>query len=420
MKWPNYFQRCLSALRKNTRGNVAITFAIAALPIVGTVGFAVDYSHANSVKAAMQAALDSTALMLSKEAATLSDTDLQTKAQNYFKALFTRPEANSISISASYAASGGSQVVVNGSAQVPTSFLGIIGYQNIPVTGTSTATWGAGKIELALVLDNTGSMLDNGKIGALISASHQLLDTLKNSATNPGDVKVAIIPFTTEVNIGTAYKNKPWIDWSYINKSGGGGDQCGWDQEEENGTINNWTGGVVDRLEPYNVQDTTPTSDKNTWYPAVMSSLTPIQPLTSDWTALNAKIDMMKAYGKTNLTIGLVWGWHALTSSEPLTEATAPSANITKIMVFLTDGQNTQDRWTTNSTAIDTRTKAVCANIKAAGIKLYTVRVMDGNKTLLQNCASDPTMYYEVNNSNQMASVFSQLAGDLSTLRIAK
>jgi Flp pilus assembly protein TadG len=54
-------RRSLGAFRKANTGNIAITFALATLPVVGSVGFAVDYSHANSVKAAMQAALDSTA-----------------------------------------------------------------------------------------------------------------------------------------------------------------------------------------------------------------------------------------------------------------------------------------------------------------------------------------------------------------------
>ncbi len=48
--------------------------------MVGFVGAAVDYSHANSVKVAMQAAVDGTALMLSKQAASLNQTDIQTKA----------------------------------------------------------------------------------------------------------------------------------------------------------------------------------------------------------------------------------------------------------------------------------------------------------------------------------------------------
>ena len=63
------FRNALRAFRAARGGNVAITFAFATLPIIAGVGAAVDYSNANAVKAAMQAALDSTALMLSKEAA---------------------------------------------------------------------------------------------------------------------------------------------------------------------------------------------------------------------------------------------------------------------------------------------------------------------------------------------------------------
>ena len=96
------------SFRNACDGNVAITFALAAFPVVGFVGFAVDYSRANSVKAAMQAALDSTALMLSKDAAITAASALQTKAQDYFNALFTRPEATNVTITATYTTSGGS------------------------------------------------------------------------------------------------------------------------------------------------------------------------------------------------------------------------------------------------------------------------------------------------------------------------
>src|SRR5471030_1432393 len=101
--------RTIGAFCAARAGNVAITFALASLPIVGTVGFAVDYSHANSVKVAMQAALDSTALMLAKEASTVTSGQLQTDALSYFSALFTRPESTSVTISATYTTSGGSK-----------------------------------------------------------------------------------------------------------------------------------------------------------------------------------------------------------------------------------------------------------------------------------------------------------------------
>ncbi len=45
---------------------------------------------------------------------------------------------------------------------------------------------------------------------------------------------------------------------------------------------------------------------------------------------------------------------------------------------------------------------------------------MDGNKSLLQSCATSPNMYYEVNQSSQMASVFAAIAQDLTTLRISR
>ena len=105
--------RAARELRAANGANVTITFALATIPMVGFVGAAVDYSHANSVKAAMQAAADSTALMLSKDAAALTNAQLQTKANDYFKALFTRPEATGLTVTATYTTTGGSQVVVN-------------------------------------------------------------------------------------------------------------------------------------------------------------------------------------------------------------------------------------------------------------------------------------------------------------------
>ena len=109
--------------------------------------------------------------MLSKEAATDTNTQLQSNALKYFKALFTRPEATSITIAASYTTGSGSQVLVNGSAQVPTNFLGVIGYNKLTVNGSSTAKWGSSRLRVALVLDNTGSMADDGKMTALQTAT---------------------------------------------------------------------------------------------------------------------------------------------------------------------------------------------------------------------------------------------------------
>jgi Flp pilus assembly protein TadG len=223
------FRNALRAYRSAHGGNVAITFALATLPIIATVGFAVDYSHANSVKVAMQSALDSTALMLSKEAATDTSSQLQQNAVKYFTALFTRPEATNVTITASYTSSGGTSLVVNGSAVVPTALLGIIGYSNITVSGSSTAKWGSNLLRVALVLDNTGSMADSGKMTALISATKSLLTQLQSAATNNGDVYVSIVPFVKDVNLGASNYNSDYIYWGTVAQDATLSDNNSWD-----------------------------------------------------------------------------------------------------------------------------------------------------------------------------------------------
>jgi len=88
--------------------------------------------------------------------------------------------------------------------------------------------------------------------------------------------------------------------------------------------------------------------------------------------------------------------------------------------VLLTDGTNTQNRWSSSESNIDARTALAGTNVKAANIKTYTVRVIDGNATLLKNCASKANMYYEVTQADQFNSIFSSIAQNLANLRIAK
>src|SRR5687768_11577165 len=103
----------LSSLRNQVRrfgtaehGNVMLTFALATIPMIGLVGAAVDYSRGNSAKAAMQSAIDSTALMLSRQATGLTQAQLNAKATDIFKALLHRPEVSGIVVTPTYTPSG--------------------------------------------------------------------------------------------------------------------------------------------------------------------------------------------------------------------------------------------------------------------------------------------------------------------------
>ncbi len=420
--------RELTRYGRDRGGNVAILFTLGVIPVVGGVGAAVDYSHANSVKVAMQAAVDSTALMLSKEVANLSNTDISKKADSYFKAMLNRPEANGVNVMPTYSAAKKTLTLAS-SATVKTDFLGLLGIKTLKVHASSTVAWGGNKLEVALVLDNTGSMSTSGKMTALLNATDKFLTTLEKASPQPGDVKVAIVPFDYQVNVGTAANGKPWIDWSLLAKNGGYGGPSGHRDDDDNtrddddnnkGTISAWNGCLIDRTQPYDVQDTTPTGNSDTWYPAVNCKLAAMQPLTGDFNLLRSMASKMKAVGKTNLTIGLAWGWHALSQNEPMNQASAPAKNIGKFLIFMTDGLNTQNRWSTNAKDIDDRTRQICKNIKKDGIQVYTIRMLEGNASLLRDCATHSSYYFDVTQANQLTEVFTKIAGELSKLRISK
>jgi Flp pilus assembly protein TadG len=450
--WTN-LTRHLAAFGRASAGNVAITFALATLPIVGTVGFAVDYSHANAVKAAMQAALDSTALMLSKDAATLSNADLQSKAKSYFDALFTRPEAKNVTVSAAYSTDGGSKVKVDGAAAVPTSFLGVIGYQNINVNGSSTAAWGSSRLRVALALDNTGSMASDGKMTALKSATKSLLAQLQAAAGQNGDVYVSIIPFANDVNIGSNNYNASWIDWAdwdadntTTSCTGRRGRSCRTvplNHTQWNGCITDRGGSNGPTGQNYDQNVTAPGNDIPSKFPADQDDNCPAQMmgLTYNWTGLNNLVDSMSPAGSTNQPIGLVWAWQSLVGGGPLT-APAKDTNYkyTDVIILMSDGLNTENRWYGNgysvSTDVDKRMydagkngAGTCANIKNAGVTLYTIQVNTGGdplSTLMQNCAgspdkfADPTKFYMVTTSSGLGSVFSAIGTNLTKLRVAK
>ena len=147
---------------------------------------------------------------------------------------------------------------------------------------------------------------------------------MKNAAKKDGDVKVAIIPFDTTVNLGTSYKDNDWFDIDSIDcngwKTGSGCNSANWKD--------NWEGCVRDRTYPYDTQRRPrPTTTGQEHFPVYdCGSLAKLMPLTTNWTALNSKVDEMTPNGNTNVTIGLAWGCHALTPSAPLSEASAPRA----------------------------------------------------------------------------------------------
>src|SRR3979409_1249733 len=198
------------------QGNIAVIFAIACVPLISFVGAAIDYSRANHARSSMQAALHSPALMLSKDLSSgiITQSDINAKAQTYFAALYTNKDAQSVSVTATYtaAAAASSTVQINGSGSITTDLMKVAGFPNLNVNANSTAAWGNTRMRVAMVLDNTGSMAQNGKMPALQTAAKNMIDTLSGFNKQTGDVYISIVPFSKDVNVGTSNLDQSWIN----------------------------------------------------------------------------------------------------------------------------------------------------------------------------------------------------------------
>jgi Flp pilus assembly protein TadG len=434
------FNRVRTAARRFARadqGNIAVLFAIAAVPILSFVGAAIDYTRANSARTSMQAALDSTALMLAKDLSdgTITASEINTKAAAYFKALFNNTEAKAVTVSATYTASTsqGSTIVVNGSGNVPTEFMKIAGFPQIGFDTSSTSAWGNVRMRVALALDVTGSMASDGKMTAMKPAAKALIDQIGNLAKNPGDVYISVIPFAKDVNVGASNYNQSWINWSEWNDDN---KTCGWNNGNYSCTPKNhntWNGCVTDRDQPYDTKNTTPTSDNATKFYAEQYNACPAQllPLTTDFAAAKSKVDALTPNGGTNQPIGIAWGWQSLTQGAPLNApAEDPNYTYKKVLIVMSDGLNTQDRWPAYGNgqvqyngSIDARQKIQCDNIKAAGITIYAMHInTDGDPTsaILQYCASGADKFSTVTSAAQIMTAFTAIGTSLSKLRVAK
>jgi hypothetical protein len=157
--------------------------------------------------------------------------------------------------------------------------------------------------------------------------------------------------------------------------------------------------------------------------------------LSYDWSGMDTRVNQMSPAGSTNQPIGLVWGWMSLVGGGPFTvPAMNSNYSYDQIIILLSDGLNTANRWDGNgsgvSEAVDARMydpddngSGTCANIKAADITIYTLQVNTGSdptSTLLQNCASSSDKFFLITQSDGIAAAFARIGNDITKLRIAR
>jgi Mg-chelatase subunit ChlD len=345
----------------------------------------------------------------------------------------------------------------------------LAGITSMDLQASSEVKLGGDGLEIALVLDNTGSMNSGGRLPALKSAAKLLIDEVMKAKDSGGYVRVGVVPFSDYVNIGTSRRGKSWLDvdddksvsgpacWdTYPDATkyncrqepdiadgvnlGTTHEACEWNygtKVEQCGNVTNdykWYGCVGSRPEPLDEQ----LGGLSSRYKGLVNQgcTSELVELTDNKTKLNDTIDALVATGETYIPAGLLWGWNMVDSEEPLTSAKS-AAEIkamggSKAIVLMTDGQNTLAPYSPNHwggagaadwARGDAKMSTLCDNIKKDGVIIFTVAFMvtdPAAKSLMGQCASDATKAYDADSAAALADAFKEVGQSLTAMRISK
>ena len=215
----------LARLRRfESRGNVAVMFAVVGSVSLTLMGGTVELSRLSAGKASLNAAADAAALAAKR---VQMDTSLQGDAiskslglaagQKVFNAVVPGAEKGLSNVAAAFTwdSDGSSRVVATGTLNL--IFGGVVGMATQPVRAVGVATAGADKqLEVTMLLDTTASMFNTDgrattRFTLMRSSAKSFVNTLFDTITVPDRLRVAVIPWTTTVNI----KGETPLGWNH-------------------------------------------------------------------------------------------------------------------------------------------------------------------------------------------------------------
>jgi len=229
------------AFHRGEGGNVAILFGAAMIPLILIMGGAVDLTRYARYHASLANAVDSAALALARKGEDYTEAQAKTFVENYVGALNVGDSAFTVQSFAVTKTDNGYHVVAKGSMK--TMFLPVgnlvqpgKAVNQIGMNIVAEVVHSSNRVELALVIDNTGSMncgavlsssctgnwsnpASDSRIKSVKSAAKTLVDTLmKDDLEDPDLIKIGLVPFEGQVNVASSGFNvtspPSWIEWS--------------------------------------------------------------------------------------------------------------------------------------------------------------------------------------------------------------
>ncbi|MBL8637318.1 MAG: hypothetical protein JNN09_02350, partial [Alphaproteobacteria bacterium] len=414
---------------RETLGATAVVFALIIPVVVGSAGMAIDVANAYMVKQRLSHAIDAAALA----AAAMGGTDATAKVTRFFNQNY--PEEK---IGATYGLTvtvSGQNMTVTAQADYDTTFGRFMGIDTITVTSSATVTREVLGLEVALVLDVTGSMSTNNNIGTLRTAATNFLNKLCPNTTCSSLVKIGIVPFATAVNVGPyglgKNPNGTTYDTAFVNNP----NNRSFNQSQSS----QWWGCVLARSTPQDTQNSTSTWKWDMYRytpgnsPNNGCNKSYILPLTGMKSTIQSRITGLQASGNTLSNLGMVWGYRVLSPEAPFREGSAwDDVKTKKVALLMTDGDNNigdtysaYGPWSTlrlTDHDLDVKLAATCENMKADGITIYTITFTSGinaaTKNYFRNCASDSSKYYDAPSQANLLDAFERISRELSNIHL--
>lgn len=201
-------------------GNVTVVTGLMLLPMMFAIGSAIDYSGAASKRTKLQSATDAALLFVARGAAadqTSTDAALQQYVKNTVQTYVRSMLGDAaVTIDEPSIAQGRSTIKVTTHAAYTTAFMQLAGVGSLPLTTSAQTVVPNSTYEIALVLDNSSSMITSAggksKLDALKEAAKALVAAMFSTSLSASKSAMSLVPFTGSVRVGKTYQTATWID----------------------------------------------------------------------------------------------------------------------------------------------------------------------------------------------------------------
>lgn len=269
---------------RDESGVFAVIFALMAIVLISTTGAVVDYSMMQQVRKRAQISIDSAALSLQDDIKSKSEAQLKSATENILDESIDDVGVVISNVLADVTL-GENRLYLEAKFTVPTSFLALLNYNEIAFTVYAEATRDANRLEVALVLDNSGSM-GGTPLSNLKTAAKNAVDILYGADEISSDMFMSVIPFNVMVNVGPDNETAPWMDGGGLSSISS--DNFDTDDDEDVGPTYplprfgiyfsmpnvTWTGCVEARIHPYDITDEPPVSANTRFIPSFAPDIT--------------------------------------------------------------------------------------------------------------------------------------------------